>query len=403
VNRRRKRAASPSAITTTTTTTIAKLITTSSPVRTIDTAQMAAIRNAIFAKEREVMAHKAVAAPVVPVVKRARALAPKVPLATAGAVTGQASVPVPAKLALPLAKAVSWSPSSSARFSDDDALLTTAAVGCDEAEIVDRQSAISSQVRVSAKTNDDDDDVVQSEIVFGSEGVRRHTGDLHDSIVTSGYSHRYPMTPKSQPEPIDSVSTSIFVGAQSASGAVQERGATASPPAQLHVDGPSQFSRNNAVLMWLEQRKREALAENRRVQHLTNALKAIYEADFELRSGDHAMALKGIGVVLAKMIGDALAHYDMCAETNAPFSVPSESRALPPPPAPVFVAPDSAHAARHAPQQPRLTSSEARRQSVLLHAEIEQAVVGGGAEETLDVLWYGGASTRTSLGLGAPL
>jgi hypothetical protein len=400
LNRRRKRTASPSAMPT-----IAKLITTSSPVRTTDTAQMAAIRNAIFAKEREVMALKAVAAPVVPLVKRARALAPKVPLATSAAVTAQASVPVPAKLALPLSKAVSWSPSSSAQFRDDDAVL--AAVGCDEAEVVDRQSTSSSQVRVSAKTHndddDDDDDVVQSEIVFGSEGVQRHTGDLHDSIVTSGHSHRYPMTPKSQPEPIDSVSTSIFVGAQSASGAVHERGATASPPAQLHIDGPSQFSRNNAVLMWLELRKREALAENRRVQHLTNALKAIYEADFELRSGDHAMALKGIGVVLAKMIGDALAHYDMCAETNAPFSVPSESRALPPPLAPVFVAPDSAHAARHAPQQPRLASSDARRQSVVLHAEIEQAVVGGGAEETLDVLWYGGASTRTSLGLGAPL
>lgn len=375
----------------------------------IDTARMEAIRNAIFAKEREVVSKQQLTAAeqIVPEAKRMRPTnANHRTNSTATAVRAIDHVPVAAPLL-----------SLSLRFDDeddqDDDEEARRAPIADEDVIVDtgsnsRRSA--TDAAASQPVDEIDDSGRRSEVVFGGDDDgHRHDDDDddererqsssvaeragHDSIVTSGLnSHRYPQTPRSQPEPIESVSTSYLVGVQSASDA-----ATAAALPTLHVDGPTQFARNNAILLWLEQRRKEAVAENRRAVHLVNAQRAICDADFEVRGGHQAQSLRGIGVVLAQMIDDALAHFELCAENNAPFVVPGESRALPPPPAPVFVAPDSAHSLRH---QSAHTINVPTRHTYA--AEIEQAVVGGGALETLDAQWYSGVNTktRTSLGLG---
>lgn len=330
----------------------------------IDTVRLEAMKNAIFAKEREVVASKA------------------------------RRVEEPA---------VTESTKMSHNVSNRDvsnvvvALLPLKDIDEDVAGDDDDEGR-SEVVDFHDETNDLQRDIIVARIEeIDESSPSSHVPDQpslsvnKDSIATSGAASfsRYPQTPRSQPvESIDSVVTSMsaFGGARS----------PPSPLPSIQVAGPTEFSRNNAIVAWLERREEEDRAEQKRVIHLRKAVLAVRDADFEIRAGAQALVLRGIGPKIATMIDDALNHYDLCAEMSAPFVVP-RSREMPL--APVFVAPDSVQAIKSM----SLKVSVPTRHSY--GVEIEQAVVGGGAQqlaEALDAKWYGGAG-RESLGLAQTL
>jgi hypothetical protein len=327
----------------------------------IDTVRLEAMKNAIFAKEREVVASKARRVEE-PVVTESTKMSNNVSNRDVSNVV------------------VALLPLRDIDENEDDEGVRS--------EVVD--------------FHDDTNDLQRNIIVARIEDIDESSPSSHvpdqrslsvnkDSIATSGAASfsRYPQTPRSQPvESIDSVATSIsvFGGARS----------PASPLPSIQVAGPTEFSRNNAIIAWLERREEEDRAEQKRVIHLRKAVLAVRDADFEIRAGAQALVLRGIGPKIATMIDDALNHYDLCAEMSAPFVVP-RSREMPL--APVFVAPDSVQAIKSM----SLKVSVPTRHSY--GVEIEQAVVGGGAQqlaEALDAKWYGGAG-RESLGLAQTL
>jgi hypothetical protein len=324
----------------------------------IDTARMEAMRNAIFAKEREVVASK---------VKQPAA-------ATAAVAASVIAMPIESQRQLP--------PLSPTPPVAEPLLLNDDVERSPLVEFGDTSVAVVSEPVVAAEEIEDDDD---------SSPSRDLSVVLKDSIAASGSAasfSRYPQTPRSQPaDSIDSLATSASAYANASVRSL-------SPLPHIDVPGPSEFARNNAIIAWLEQREEDERAEQKRVIHLTKAARAVREADFEIRAGNHALVLRGIGPKIAGMIDDALSHYDLCAEMSAPFVVPRQrGRELPL--APVFVAPDSAQALRSMSMKVSVPTRHS------YGAEIEQAVVGGGAqqlEEALDARWYGGAG-RPSLGL----
>jgi hypothetical protein len=329
----------------------------------IDTARMEAMKNAIFEKEREVVASKAKQ-------PAARKETMKVQVANQVSLESeqQASIVAPPLLMQLNTDAVPPVAAEDAHEEDDNA----------RSPLVEFDTC--TEQRLIA--------VVAEEIDDESSPSRDLSAVLKDSIAASGSFSRYPQTPRSQPaDSIDSLATSTSAFATNAPMR------SLSPLPHIDVPGPTEFARNNAIIAWLERREEEDRAEQKRVIHLTKAARAVREADFEIRAGSHALVLRGIGHKIAGMIDDALNHYDMCAEMSVPFVVP-RAGAQELPLAPVFVAPDSVQALKSMSMKVSVPTRHS------YGAEIEQAVVGGGAqqlEEVLDARWYGAG--RPSLGL----